>query len=185
MAVTLSRRQVEMAHLDERPALDLDGLFQQHWSRICDLLYRLIGEWDEAEDLALETFVRLYNQPPGMNENLVGWLYRVATNLGLNALRARQRRQRYEMAGGLALMDDGLAGDPAQIVIQDQERARVRAVLQKMRPRSAQLLIMRYSGLSYAELAEALQLSPGSIGTLLARAEREFEQKYRELERRC
>jgi RNA polymerase sigma-70 factor (ECF subfamily) len=48
-----------------------------------------------------------------------------------------------------------------------------------MKPRSARVLILRHSGLSYAELAAALQVNPASIGKLLARAEEEFEKKYR------
>jgi DNA-directed RNA polymerase specialized sigma24 family protein len=51
-----------------------------------------------------------------------------------------------------------------------------------MKPRSAKTLVLRYSGLSYAEIANAIGVSPNSVGTLLARAEREFEQQYRALE---
>jgi RNA polymerase sigma-70 factor (ECF subfamily) len=43
------------------------------------------------------------------------------------------------------------------------------------------LLVMRYSGLSYKEIARALKLAPTSIGPLLLRAEREFEKQYRAL----
>jgi RNA polymerase sigma-70 factor (ECF subfamily) len=55
----------------------------------------------------------------------------------------------------------------------------VRSVLGHMRPRSAQALILRHSGLSYAEVADAIGIPPGSVGTLLARAEKEFERLYR------
>jgi DNA-directed RNA polymerase specialized sigma24 family protein len=51
-----------------------------------------------------------------------------------------------------------------------------------MRPRAAQLLLLRHSGLSYTELSNVLGVAVGSIGTLLVRAEREFEQEYRALE---
>jgi RNA polymerase sigma-70 factor (ECF subfamily) len=57
----------------------------------------------------------------------------------------------------------------------------VRAALAQLKTIQAQLLVLRYSGLSYKELAEALQLKPSSIGTLLARAETEFEKCYRKL----
>jgi RNA polymerase sigma-70 factor (ECF subfamily) len=49
-----------------------------------------------------------------------------------------------------------------------------------MKKRSAQILILRYSGLGYAQVAAALGLNPNSVGTLLARAEREFERHYRD-----
>jgi transcriptional regulator len=52
-----------------------------------------------------------------------------------------------------------------------------------MKPRQAELLIMRHSGMSYKEIAHTLHLSPASIGPLLLRAEREFEKQYRALTR--
>jgi RNA polymerase sigma factor (sigma-70 family) len=63
-----------------------------------------------------------------------------------------------------------------------ETQERVRQVLAKMKPRSAKLLHLRYSGLSYSELAEALQIAPGSVGKFLSRAEDEFERIYRRLE---
>lgn len=50
-----------------------------------------------------------------------------------------------------------------------------------MNERQSQLLVLRYSGLSYKEIAQALELSPTSIGPLLLRAEREFETRYQAL----
>jgi RNA polymerase sigma-70 factor (ECF subfamily) len=50
-----------------------------------------------------------------------------------------------------------------------------------MKPRSAMLLLLRQSGLSYREIASALEIAPGSVGTLLARAEKEFRKKYRQI----
>jgi RNA polymerase sigma-70 factor (ECF subfamily) len=106
----------------------------------------------------------------------------VATNLGFNALRARQRRQRYEEEAGYAVLASDPNWDPAQVIEQAQERAGVRQALTQMKPRAAQLLLLRHSGLSYAEIAAALGVAPGSVGALLARAEKEFEQLYRSSE---
>jgi RNA polymerase sigma-70 factor (ECF subfamily) len=64
---------------------------------------------------------------------------------------------------------------------QEEDRRLVRIVLAQMNERQSQLLVMRYSGLSYKEIAEALKLAPTSIGPLLLRAEREFEKRYRAL----
>lgn len=160
-----------------------DALFQQYWNRICEMLYRMTGDWHEAEDLALETFLRLYQQPPVDDQNLPGWVYRVAANLGLNALRASRRRSFYEAK---AAQDFAVAGeysaDPAKVAEQQMEAEQVRVVLRKMKSRSAQMLVLRHSGLSYAEIAAALDIAASSVGTLLARAEREFEQKYQAIE---
>ncbi len=88
MAITLTKTQAHTTRLNQESAV-FDALFQQYWPRLCELLFRLTGDWHESEDLALETFLRLYQQPPDHDQNLPGWLYRVATNLGLNAVRAQ------------------------------------------------------------------------------------------------
>jgi RNA polymerase sigma-70 factor, ECF subfamily len=162
----------------------LESAFNQNWSRLYAVLYRLVGDPAEAEDLALESFWRLYNQPPveKSEQSLRGWLYRVGVNLGYNALRARKRRQHYETQAGRILLDEGLTQSPDSAVEGDLERQRVRLALARMKRRSAQVLVLRYSGLSYAEIAAALKLSPGSVGTLLARAEREFKKRYQSLD---
>jgi RNA polymerase sigma-70 factor (ECF subfamily) len=103
----------------------------------------------------------------------------VATNLGLRSIRSRQRRTRYKWAAGRHAVELAPELQPAQIVAAEDERRAARAVLAQMKMRQAQLLIMRYSGMSYKEIAGALRLSPTSIGPLLLRAEREFERRYR------
>jgi RNA polymerase sigma-70 factor (ECF subfamily) len=159
----------------------LEEAFEAYWLPVCRILYRLLGDWDEAEEQALEVFCRLHRRPPRDRDRLVSWLYRVATRAGLNALRARTRRRRYEQeAGVLRLQQASL--DPADEVERRDRGHRVRRVLAELRPRQAQLLILRHSGLSYAELAAVLKLAPGSVGTMLARAERAFERRYRAME---
>ena len=64
-------------------------------------------------------------------------------------------------------------------ILSEERRARVQAVLAEMKPRDAQLLVLRADGLAYRELAESLGVQAGSIGTRLARAEAEFERKFR------
>jgi RNA polymerase sigma-70 factor (ECF subfamily) len=157
-----------------------DELFLRYYSRIYDVLFRLTGDPAEADDLAQETFIRLHQNPPpdvghdGGASNVGGWLYRVAVNLGYNALRDTHRRAAYEQK------DTSRAfADPETAAIQRDERHRVREVLAQLEPHQAQLLVLRYAGLAYKELAQALDVAPTSIGTLLARAERAFEVRYR------
>lgn len=161
---------------------DLRATLDAYWSRVCRTLYNLLGDWDRAEDLALDVFYRLHQQPPEDMDVVGTWLYRVATHAGLNALRASKRRSRYEEAAGQLQLQREMPVSPDVELERRQEQARVRWVLARMRPRAAQLLYLRYLGLSYAELAEALNLTPGSIGKLLARAQKEFERRYRALE---
>jgi RNA polymerase sigma-70 factor, ECF subfamily len=157
---------------------EFEALFLQHYSRVYGVLYRLVGNKTEAEDLALETFWKLWDQPPPRSANLGGWLYRVASRLGFNALRAAHRRLRHEGEAGIITLDRQAAPDPQREAERDDERRQARAALGRLSERHAQLLILRYSGLSYKEIAAALDVAPGSVGTLLARAEHEFEKQF-------
>ena len=161
-----------------------EAAFHQHWPKVYGVIFRLVGERAEAEDLALEAFWRLYRRAPRLipDGNLGGWLYRVATNLGFNALRARRRRGAYEQQAGKWTLEDNAGLDPSLEAERNEERKQVRIALGRMKPRSARLLVLRHSGLSYAELAEVLKVAPSSIGTMLARAEEQFEEHYRRLE---
>jgi RNA polymerase sigma-70 factor (ECF subfamily) len=161
---------------------DFEALFQRHWSRVYAAIFRLVGDHAEAEDLALEVFWRYHRRPPRERGNPSGWLYRVATNLGYNALRGRKRREHYEGEAGRQALLNGSAPDPALEAEGAELRTRVRQALASLKSRSAQLLVLRHSGLSYAEIAAALEMPQTSVGKLLARAEAEFEARYLEIE---
>ena len=158
--------------------VEFEAAFSEHYTRVYGVLFRLLGDRAEAEDLTLEAFWRLWERAPRRRENLGGWLYRVAMRLGYNALRAARRRARYELQAGHEALELNASPEPSRSLEQKQERARVRATLRGMKEREAQLLILRHSGFSYREIASALGIAPGSVGTLLARAEAEFEQRY-------
>ncbi len=159
-----------------------EELFLAHWSPVYRLLVRLVGDPAEAEDLALETFLKLYQRPPEqVDDRLGGWLRRVATNLGLHSIRSFKRRERYEITAGKGALDEAAENRPAEIVAGEEERRLARAALAQMNPRQSQLLVLRYSGMAYKEIAATLNISPASIGPLLMRAEREFEKRYRAL----
>ena len=64
-------------------------------------------------------------------------------------------------------------------LLRQERRLRVQMVLATLKPREAQLLLLRASGLAYRELAESLGINRASVGTMLARAEAEFERKFR------
>lgn len=157
-----------------------EALFQRYYQRIHAVLYRLVG--DEADDLAQEVFLKLYYHPPYRAEREVGaWLYRVATNLGYNALRARKRWE--GRRGALGAEAQGAdwqaeAPSPEAWAERQEEQLLVHKALARLKKREALILILRYSDLSYRQIADVLGVAPGSVGTLLARAERAFERAY-------
>ena len=173
--MTVTTEHVRLNEAAQSKVATFEATFFQHYTRVYAVLFRLVGDKAEAEDLTLETFWKLWQQPPPRADNLGGWLYRVATRLGYNTLRAAKRRMQYEDA---AMRDAADSLDPARQVERMDERANVRAVLSRMPERDGQLLVLRYSGLSYKEIAAAIGVSPNSVGTLLTRAEEEFERLY-------
>ena len=161
-----------------------EALFHRHYDRIYGILYRLLGNKSDAEDVAQQVFLKLYHAPrrvrfQGDEVNVAGWLYRVAVNTGYNTLRSQQRRHKWQDRLGWLWLFDTQSPDPATIAEGLDEQAKVRRVLAQMKPREAKLLLLRHSGLSYKELAVALNVAPGSVGSLLTRVERAFAQKYR------
>jgi len=175
-----------MSQLGETPDIWEEPVFRQlfleHYCRVVGVLMRLLGDRTVAEEVANDAFLRLYRQPASLqvDGNVGGWLYRTATHLGIDALRAGNRRQKYEQSAGRLIHEKTQPG-PLDEILREEKCRRVRAVLSSIKPAQAQLLILRSSGLSYKELAEALDVKPGNIGTMLNRAEVEFRARYIEM----
>ncbi len=163
-----------------KPDEAFEAIFHEHWSSIHRFITRMVSDPSEAEDLTLETFFRLYKHNPAQQDesNTRGWLYKVATNLALQSIRSFKRRENYEINAGKDALEETNAHQPPKIFAEKEEQNFVRMALGQMNSRRAELLVMRYSGMAYKDIAQALKLSPTSIGPLLLRAEREFEKHY-------
>jgi RNA polymerase sigma-70 factor (ECF subfamily) len=173
LALTLSESPVE------RRRSWFDAVFREHYPRVVAMLARLTGDRGQAEEIASDAFCKLSAREPETDEPSIAWLYRVATNAGLDGLRGnarRTRREREAHAEGRRLASSGCA---LEAMLREEQRARVRDVLGEMKPRDAQILLLRAEGMAYRELAETAGVQPSSIGTLLARAEAEFERRFR------
>lgn len=156
-------------------------VFTRYYPLVYRLAYRCTGRSDEADDIAQEVFLRFYRTPPraASEGERRAWLCRVATNLGLNALRANQRRVSHEeKVGGAPATEEQL--DPEQQAIAREQAAFVRAILADLPERQQTYIILRSTGLSYAEIAQVTGVAAASVGSLLARAEREFRRRYHE-----
>jgi RNA polymerase sigma-70 factor, ECF subfamily len=158
-----------------------DSLFRAHYPRLVGMLTRLTGDRGQAEEIAADAFSKLAQRSTllASREDVTAWVYRVATNAGLDAVRAATRRRRWEKAANSERLRASANVGALEKLLQEECGGRVRAILAGMKGRDAQLLLMRASGMAYREVARALGIQPSSVGTLLARAEREFEKKYR------
>lgn len=161
-------------------SVSFDALFHRHYDRVYGILFRLVGSRDEAEDLLQEVFLKLHDHATSRrgksDDNISAWLYRVATNLGYNAIRDRRRQWTYDTA----LVPDG-EGSIEGEVARRQEAAAVRKTLARLKPREAQLLILRQMGFSYQECGDICGVAAGSVGTLLARSAESFRKTYAEV----
>lgn len=172
---TMSIRSKTSDHWDES---EFRSVFFQHYERMVAVLMRLLGDRSRAEEIANDALWRLYREPSLQFEgNVGGWLYRTATNLGIDALRVSARRRQYESEAGRAQESTALAG-PLDDLLRAEKCQRVRSVLAVIKPANAQLLVLRASGFSYKELADALDVKASGIGTMLNRAEGEFRERY-------
>jgi RNA polymerase sigma factor (sigma-70 family) len=106
----------------------------------------------------------------------------VANNIVRDERRTTQRRRR--LLVGWISHDDHVPHTPAAdtTLLAEERRAGVRRALETLRPRDRRLLLLRHEGFSYREIAEALGMSPASVGTLLVRATAAFSKAYRELD---
>ena len=145
---------------------DLEEVFRRDYGRVVGVAARVLGSREAAEDVAQEVFLSFGRSSVPAGE-ATGWLSVAAAHTALNALRSGRRRASREEA--VARPD--VVGDVADQVLTLEESARVRGELARLPRKQAMALVLRHSGLSYAEVAAALDLSPGSVGTTVRRAE--------------
>jgi RNA polymerase sigma factor (sigma-70 family) len=155
-------------------SFDFDTVFQTHYRRIARVIVRVIQDPSRAEELAVEVFWKLWRHPSAHGPHSAAWLYRSAVRAGVDELRKRSRREKYESWFGL----NAPSGDPERARETNEERTRIRTVLASLRSLDAQLVALRAEGLSYEELAEALAVKSTSIGTMLRRAQEAFRKEY-------
>jgi RNA polymerase sigma factor (sigma-70 family) len=153
-----------------------ERLFRTEYARVVGIAQRILDDTAEAEDVAQDVFMSFYRAHPANASYAAPWLHAAAAHAALNALRTRSRRTRREAADAIA-PEAADPVDPAESATASETRDEVRAILARLPERSAALLALRYSGLSYAEIAAALDVRASSVGTLLRRAEDAFRRE--------
>ncbi|HEV2071373.1 MAG TPA: sigma-70 family RNA polymerase sigma factor [Acidimicrobiales bacterium] len=147
---------------------DLDEIFRRDYELVVGVAARVLGSRDQADDVAQDVFLSFGRSSVSAGEAR-GWLCVAAAHTALNLLRSGRRRTSREETAAAA--DHLVVSDVAEAVVTLEERRRVRAALARLPRKQAVALVLRHSGLSYAEVAAALDLSPGSVGTTVRRAE--------------
>jgi RNA polymerase sigma-70 factor (ECF subfamily) len=166
---------------DEEPGA-FEELVERFQSRLVALMHHLVGNADEAEDLAQEVFFRVYRSRKKYRARakFSTWLFTIANNLALNALRSRQRRP----MAPLPASDSGPLGPrPAEQLVRDRgdhpsqqmQQAELAEVIRRSldtlneRQRMA-VLLNKFEEMNYAEIAEVMGLTTKGVKSLLSRA---------------
>jgi RNA polymerase sigma-70 factor (ECF subfamily) len=148
-----------MAQAGDRDAFG--ELVLQHRSGVVNVVYRMCGDPALAEDAAQMAFIRAWQRLGDYRPiaSFRSWLYRIAVNLALDELR-RSRQvvdiDRLEIPSGAQGMQTSLE--------QRERQAAVQKAVQGLPPAARAVLVLReYAGLSYHEIAEALDIPAGTV----------------------
>jgi len=152
--------------------VDFDQTFDELYPPLVRYCHRLTGDRDAAEDTAQEAMVRLYtHKVEGPTPALRVWLFKTATHLVRDRYRVEENRRRLLEADPVT---PGEVEGPERALERGSDRARAQRALAELGERDREMLLMRYGGFSYKEIADMVDVAATSVGTLLARAERRF-----------
>jgi RNA polymerase sigma-70 factor (ECF subfamily) len=153
----------------------LDEIFRAHYERVARVIGRVIHDQARAEEIAVEIFLKWWRNPQAHGEHAEGWLYRASVRKALDDLRSHTRRKRFERLVGLSQQSPPT---PEHLYAAGAEQQRVRTVLGALKPRDAELLLLRSEDLTYQQIAVSLALKPNYVGSLISRAEEAFRKEY-------
>jgi RNA polymerase sigma factor (sigma-70 family) len=152
-----------------------EEFFRAEYPVVVGIALRIVRDSHLAQDVAQDVFIAAQQRfpEPVEYEHARAWVRVAATHAGLNTVRSsRRRRDRQERA-----LEIAGPTSPEEMVISSEEGREVRTALARMPRHAATVLVLRHSGLSYAEIAEAMEVRVGQIGTMLRRAEARFRKE--------
>ena len=172
-----------MLSVREGDAQAFQELVERYQGRLVTVLEHLVGNRDQAEDLAQEVFLRVYRArqtyQPGAKFST--WLFTIANNVASTALRSRFRRREVSLAGhdssssSAGRMESMVQAPSGQMPARQLDKAEMKQIVQialeslNERQRMA-VLLNKFEGMSYSDIAESMQLTSKAIKSLLSRA---------------
>jgi len=163
------------------------AIYDRFEKSIYGLVYRLMGNPDDAFDLTQDTFIKAYKainktQP---DLNLSAWLHRIASNTCLDVLRRRKivRWLPWDSEVHTNLTPAGEYDQPEQRLLRKETKEQVQAVLNKLSAKYRLCLVLReYQDMSCEEIGEVMHLSRAAVKSTLFRAREQFREVYEEFQ---
>lgn len=156
-----------------------DALYTAYKSRIYSFLLRLLGDPETADDVTHDAFTKAFTALATLERGtkVLPWLYRVASNAGIDHLRRRKRFQWLRVERIRNTKDEPQLGDGSATT---GERQEIQAVLRTIPPENAvALLLHAVEGYSYKEIAEIQGATLTAVRSRIARARSAFKELYR------
>ncbi len=148
----------------------LGELLERHWKPVAHFASQILDSWDSAEDVAQETFIRLWERREqwGVDGSIRGLLFRIAHNAAIDARRKRSADDR----AAAKTPEPSTAGTrPDQLTEERELEIAINESLAALPDRRREVfLLVRHHGLSYKETAEALGLSPQTVANHMSMA---------------
>lgn len=180
-----------LERLKRGEAAAFEQLVAERSGDIYALLYRLTSDAEEARDLTQETFLRAFQAISKFrgDADLKTWLYRIAINQARNRWRWWRRRRRDATVSldapigereqtVASHLEDVTAVDPEQETLAHERERQLREALQSLRSAYRETVVLRdVEGLTYEEIAVALQINIGTVKSRLARGRLELRRK--------
>ncbi len=172
-----------MLEVREDSAAAFEELMLRYQNRVVTVLEHLVGNRDQAEDLAQEVFLRVYRARktyhPGAKFST--WLFTIVNNVASNALRTQRRRREVSLgvseseASGASPLERMVLASSGQMPARQVDKAEMQEIIRlavsslNERQRLA-VLLCKFEEMSYADIAETMEMSPQAIKSLLSRA---------------
>lgn len=186
MQVTSLSGIVEVQRLAAHAGNGFEQAFQEYNAGLYAYLLRMIGNPDDAYDLALTSFEKAYRSwsraPAGAE--LKPWLYRIATNTCLDELRRRKLVRWLSLDGFLQVFHPSQVApeNPEREVVRGEQTALIRSALEKLPERYRACLMLREAqGMSCEEIAAVLGMTRGAVKITLFRARERLRKIYQEM----
>jgi RNA polymerase sigma-70 factor, ECF subfamily len=157
-------------------------LFEMYYLPIWRHLYRMVGNEEDARDLAAEAFTRAWYRLPRIHEekNFRQWLYKIATNVALDFLREKRAQKRGPQPA-VSLSEDCANVHTARFEDQVEDQELIKLALEEVAPKPRACFLLYEEGLSQEEIAEIMGMRKKSIATYISIAREQFRKAYNRL----